>query len=116
MGTHCNIGYLDRQTGKFVHAYCHNDGYESAVGAELVARYPTYESATDLVDRGNMSYPGKDYFSQEGRWQRNKPSLSEAIEDLLEFTYTYIFIDDEWMVVKGRHLEPLEWRLHERTA
>ncbi len=98
MSTRSNIGYQDKKTKEFHYVYCHFDGYVDGVGSDLLNGVPTYEDAKTLVDKGDMSSVGSSYASRGEDFEKIKPKVVSKIGDTFENEYSYVFVDNEWLV------------------
>jgi hypothetical protein len=109
MSTRSQIAYIDPETDQILSSYCHYDGYLDGVGQELLDNYNSFDRAKELVDGGEMRFPGN-YF---GKDQNQK--LASRFETLLEWTeygkeawadYMYIYSEGGWSVI---HNNKTKW-------
>ena len=70
MATRCNIG-LEDTDGSVRYIYCHWDGYPSGTGRILQEDWNSYTLVSNMINKGNMSYLGRnlgdtEFYCKEG--------------------------------------------------
>ena len=98
MSTRSNIGYKIKEgekKGQYAFVYCHFDGYLEGVGKELKDNYNSYEEIVELVQGGDMSFPGEPYTDGGEDFNDLKPEIVEDIKDTFQQEYSYIWKDDK---------------------
>lgn len=70
MATRCHIG-LEGTDGSVRYIYCHWDGYPSGTGKILQEDWNTYTKVYNMINKGNMSYLGRnlgdtEFYCKEG--------------------------------------------------
>ena len=113
MSTRSNIA-VQNTDGSVVEVYCHFDGYLSNNGDILQRHYATFDKALALVNAGPYSSLGDEPAlckkSASGRIQTYK-SVKAFLADGNHQEYTYLFINNEWVVIKGTVAAPLSFAL-----
>lgn len=98
MSTRSNIGYKikdGKKEGQYAFVYCHFDGYLEGVGERLKNEYNSYDEIVELVQGGDMSFPGTPYTSRGEDYNDLKPKIVEDINKTFRQEYTYIWRDDK---------------------
>lgn len=107
MSTTALIGIIEEQKVKYI--YCHYDGYPDGVGAELRKNYSTFQSASDLINKGDCStiYGDlKTYASMGEKWESiapkyiNKTSFNIELGKKYYIDYMYLFSDKKGWEIK----------------
>lgn len=110
MATRSRIG-IELKNGSILSVYHHSDGYPEWLGKTLKTHYNTRQSASELIDGGDMSCCwtkdrwddsadgsyGAQYYSQRGEDcpPRHDKDLNEYLSDGEE--YAYLFTNGEWV-------------------
>ena len=82
----------------FIEIYHHWDGYPDSLGAELLKRFNSYESALNLMLGGDVStiIDGSVPYISVGRpWNENKPTILDEVPDC-NMNYQYLFKNGKW--------------------
>ena len=99
MATRGNVGYADEE-GKIHFIYNHFDSTPNTLGAELLENYNSYEKVVELINGGDMSYPGDHYADGDACYEDVAPRTTEDALDVLEEEYAYIYMNDGWFWMK----------------
>jgi hypothetical protein len=110
MATRSRLG-IELKNGSILSVYHHWDGYPEWLGKTLKTHYNTRQSASELIDGGDMSSCwtkdrwddsadgsyGVQYYSQRGEDcpPRHDKDLNEYLSDGEE--YAYLFTNGEWV-------------------
>ena len=102
MSTRSRIA-VEQEDGTVLSVYCHNDGYVSGVGSELLNMFPNGTDVTDVINyikKGDRTTVGMSYkeWRDEDCPNDTVGSLTDFFEgDIEEYGYLYTF-KKEWLV------------------
>jgi hypothetical protein len=105
MATRCYIG-LEGLDGTVRYVYCHWDGYPSGTGKILQEDWNSYTLVSNMINKGNMSYLGRnlgdtEFYCKEGdpneedegaKYCKDVNAYSATAPDYL-IEYIYLFKD-----------------------
>ena len=105
MATRCYIG-LEGPDGTVRYVYCHWDGYPSETGRILQEDWQSYTLVSNMINKGNMSYLGRnlgdtEFYCKEGdpneedegaKYCKDVNAYSATAPDYL-IEYIYLFKD-----------------------
>ena len=105
MATRCYIG-LEGLDGTVRYVYCHWDGYPSCTGKILQEDWNSYTLVSNMINKGNMSYLGRnlgdtEFYCKEGdpneedegaKYCKDVNAYSATAPDYL-IEYIYLFKD-----------------------
>ena len=119
MSTRSRVGIMFKD-GSIKSAYVHHDGYLSGVGQELLDNYQDPDDVWDLIQPGDMSVLGDNYYHDRGEdWESVKPRRHDNIEDFNDWIadapsceeYVYLYGKEQGEWIYSKLYQDLEWKL-----
>lgn len=110
MSTAATIGV--KYGGNVIYTRCNYDGYIDGVGAELLRKYNSTDSALELIEVGEIRSlnGGVEYYKDNAGYPLETAYSAFAAGNMKEFiasSYIYLYANGEWRVRKPR----TEWVL-----